>query len=161
MTLKHINTKLGASAACAFAVVAAALWSTDDPARAVTTVLTDPLSVLAGRSPGSRPDGAVFQTKARYAARPRVPVRNLPPGVQERVLNLVRTRSPGEPPLAGVPPFMPQNPGFFPNQPFALFDTEPGAGPRVSEQSLGGGPESIGGGGLSSDYTAPAAAPSA
>lgn len=161
MTLKNINAKLGAGAACAFAVAAAVLWSTEYPARAITTALTDPLSILDGRSPGTRASGALFQTKERYAARPRFPVRERPPGVEERVLTLVRSRPPGVPPMAGVPPFMPQQPGFFPSQPFDGFGAAPGVRPRASEQELAAGPDSIGGGGVSSDYTAPAAAPSA
>lgn len=163
VTLKNMNAQFGVPAALAFAVASAALWSTDDPAKALTTALRDPLSVLTERSPGARVKGALFQTKERYAARPRVPVRDHPPGAHERVLTLVRSRSPGEPPISGVPPFTPEQPGYFPNLPsnVASVDTSPGVRPRTSEPGLALGPGSIGGGGVSSDYTAPSPAPSA
>ena len=70
---------------------------------AVAAVMRNPLSVLAGRSPGPRLSGALYQTKPRIAsarrARP-MPRRQAMPPPRERVLAVTRSR-PGAPALVG------------------------------------------------------------
>lgn len=159
VTMKNLGTRLAGPTIIASALLSAALWSTDRPASALTTVLRDPLSVFSDRSPGARAKGALFQTKERYFATPRTPVRERPPGVRERVLTLVRSRSPVEP-FAPATPVEPQQPGYFPPPPLGSSTVQGvnGGPPRPNEPGLALGPGSIGGGGggVSSDYSAPA-----
>jgi hypothetical protein len=130
---------------------------------AVAAVLRNPLSVLAGRSPGVRLAGALYQTKPRRASRQRS--RPLaPPAPTERVLAVTRSR-PGVPALVGplglaapdvgalgqpgdfltVPglPGFPMGPGFDvpgfafgggPGFPPGLNPGEPGTGPTSPEE---------------------------
>ena len=70
---------------------------------AVAAVVRDPLSVLAGRSPGPRLSGALYQTKPRIASGHRVrplPRRQAMWPPRERVLAVTRSR-PGAPALVG------------------------------------------------------------
>ena len=70
---------------------------------AVAAVMRNPLSVLAGRSPGPRLSGALYQTKPRIASGQRgrpMPRRQAMPPPSERVLSVTRSR-PGAPALVG------------------------------------------------------------
>ena len=70
---------------------------------AVAAVMRNPLSVLAGRSPGPRLSGALYQTKPRIASGQRgrpMPRRQAMPPPRERVLAVTRSR-PGAPALVG------------------------------------------------------------
>lgn len=74
----------------------------DSSASAALSSSSDPLSVLAARSPGARTAGALAQSKHRYAVAERRIRSGARLGPRERVLANVRTR-PNAPPVAIAP----------------------------------------------------------
>lgn len=93
--VRRLSALVGGLALLAATIVLVGYMVSGGQSQAVAALLRDPLAVLAGRSPGLRPGGALLQTKLRRhddGGRRSDDV----PG--ERVLSAVRTR-PGEPGL--------------------------------------------------------------
>ena len=83
---------VGGLASVASAIVLVGLMLPGSGAQAIAALIRDPLAVLAERSPGQRPVGALFQSKLPREAADRWGSKGSP---SERVLSALRTR-PGE-----------------------------------------------------------------
>ena len=93
--VRRLPALVGGLALVAAAIVLVGFMVSGGQNQAVAALLRDPLAVLAGRSPGLRPGGALLQTKLR---REDAGGRRSNDAPDERVLSAVRTR-PGEPSL--------------------------------------------------------------
>ncbi|WP_010219106.1 PEPxxWA-CTERM sorting domain-containing protein [Sphingomonas sp. PAMC 26621] len=114
---------------------------------ATAALLADPLSVLSGRSPGSRSSGALLQSKKAYAHDRTSGTGTGPAAPSERVLSNVRTRPPVAVPATetGLIPVLPTGDAIIPDEAVTSFP----AGVPAPGGGFGGGgfPGTISGGG--------------
>ncbi len=115
---------------------------------ATAALLADPLSILSGRSPGSRASGALLQSKQAYASTVKPGNGNVGVPPSERVLANVRTR-PVEPLSetdTNVLPALPNTDALIPEEGVTAF---PSGSPVFGGGGVGGFPGTVpaGGGG--------------
>jgi hypothetical protein len=146
----------GAITGAAFAslIVGGLVMSSDSSRGFVGSALADPLSVLAGRSPGERSSGVLLQTKNAAPRPTRVASRGPRPAPAEKVLSAARPAAPAAAPAAS--PLPEASPEVV--QTVALDPPSVGSGDYVTGSIIGGGdPQlgagpSVGGGGGSVNY---------